>query len=520
MLYSVRINIIVRMSSIIDRKPIQYDAEVRRQRVNDPKKKQMIHIIAIVASGFALISDGYQNNAMSMLNKLFPQLYGSAEYSSEISTRVSNASLVGTIIGQVGMGIGCDYMGRKWSILTGTVLLVVGSLLCAASHGNTVSGMFWMLTVMRGMVGVGVGSEYPSASVSANEASNEYSEKRRGGLMVLVTNLPLSLGGPFASIVFLIVYSICGKHHLEAIWRTMFALGCFWPLSIFYFRWKMATNELYKKGRFQSKIPLWLIIKFNWKPILGTCGAWFMFDFVTFPNGIFSGTIIASVIGGTKDLKKICEWNLLLGIIAIPGVFVGAWLCDRIGRKYTLIFGFTGYIIFGLIIGCAYEQLSNITPLFIVFYGLMNSMGNAGPGDMMGVTSSESFPTAVRGTLYGLSAAIGKVGAVAGTQSFQPIRDKIGPRYTFIIAAVCGLVGILFAWLFIPHSRENDLMELDIKFYNYLIENGWQGKMGFDEDQQSSTVMYVEEDSDDSQSKRNPENDKKDGFVTTVDPRV
>ena len=63
-------------------------------------------------------------------------------------------------------------------------------------------------------------------------------------------------------------------------------------------------------------------------------------------------------------------------------------------------------------------------------------------------------------------------------------------------------------------------MELDIKFYNYLIENGWQGKMGFDEDQQSSTVMYVEEDSDDSQSKRNPENDKKDGFVTTVDSRV
>lgn len=503
------------------RTTIHYDADKRKERVNEPKKQRLIHIIAIVASGFALVSDGYQNNAMSMLNKLFPALYGSEAYDAKVSTRVSNASLVGTIIGQVGMGIGCDYMGRKWSILFGTVLLVVGSLLCAASHGSSVSGMFWMLTVMRGMVGVGVGSEYPSASVSANEAANEYTRKRRGGLMVLVTNLPLSLGGPFASIIFLIVYAICGKNHLEAIWRTMFALGCFWPLSIFYFRWKMATNELFKKGRFQSKIPLWLVIKFNWKSLLGTCGAWFMFDFVTFPNGIFSGTIIASVIGNTKDLKKICEWNLLLGIIAIPGVFVGAYLCDKIGRKYTLIFGFSGYLVFGLIIGCAYEQLSKIVPLFIIFYGIMNCLGNAGPGDMMGVTSSESFPTAVRGTLYGISAAVGKVGAVAGTQTFQSIRNNLGPRFTFIIAACCGVAGILFAYFFIPHSREDDLMELDIKFYNFLIENGWQGKMGFDAEEVESTVYYEEGSTDDHSRDDGDENtDKKDEMITTVETRV
>ncbi|QLL33551.1 hypothetical protein HG536_0E04620 [Torulaspora globosa] len=499
---------------------IRYDAEKRQQRVNEPRKQQLIHIIALVASGFALISDGYQNNAMSMLNKLFPELYGSKAYSSKVSTRVSNASLVGTIIGQVGMGIGCDYIGRKSSIVFGTVLLVVGSLLCAASHGKTVDGMFWMLTVMRGVVGVGVGCEYPSASVSANEAANEYTRKRRGGLMVMVTNLPLSLGGPFASIVFLIVYSICGENHLEAVWRTMFALGCFWPLSIFYFRWKMATNELYKKGRFQSKIPLWLIVKFNWKSMLGTCGAWFMYDFVTFPNGIFSGTIIASVIGDSKDLKKICEWNLLLGVIAIPGVFLGAYLCDRIGRKYTLIFGFCGYLVFGLIIGCAYEQLSKIVPLFIVFYGIMNSLGNAGPGDMMGVTSSESFPTAVRGTLYGLSAAIGKVGAVAGTQSFQSIRNKLGPRYTFIIAACCGIAGILFAWIFIPHSREEDLMELDIKFYNYLVEHGWQGTMGFDAAKDDTTVFYEDENSNHTGLKADVNSEKKDENITTIESRI
>ncbi|SCU80801.1 LAMI_0B03774g1_1 [Lachancea mirantina] len=467
---------------------ISYDADARRQRTFGSREQRLVNIITIVAAGFALISDGYQNNVMSMLNKVFPIEYGKEVYSSTVSTRVSNASLVGTILGQVFVGIACDYMGRKWSILVATLLLVIGTLLCAASHGRTLNGMFWMMTVMRGVTGFGIGAEYPCCSVSANEAANEHSAKRRGGIMVLVTNLPLSLGGPFANIVFLIVYSICGRNHLEAVWRTLFALGCFWPLSVFYFRWKMTTNTLYKKGTFKSTVPYWLVIKYCWKDLLGTCGTWFLYDFVTFPNGIFSSQIISSVMKDSNDLKKVAGWNLLLGIIAVPGCFVGAYLCDRIGRKYTLIFGFSGYLIFGLIIGCAFEQLSRITPLFIIFYGFMNGMANAGPGDMMGVVSSESFPTAVRGTCYGLSAALGKVGAVVGTQCFTPIRDNLGKRWTFIIAALCGLAGIIVSTFLIRHLREDDLMRQDIDFHNFLIEHGWEGRMGFDESDSDDAV--------------------------------
>ncbi len=62
----------------------------------------------------------------------------------------------------------------------------------------------------------------------------------------------------------------------------------------------------------------------------------------------------------------------------------------------------------------------------------MNSFANAGPGDMLGLTSSESYATAVRGTCYGFSAAIGKVGAVLGTQAFKPIQDNLGKRWTFV----------------------------------------------------------------------------------------
>jgi hypothetical protein len=63
---------------------------------------------------------------------------------------------------------------------------------------------------------------------------------------------------------------------------------------------------------------------------------------VTFPNGVFSGTIISSVVKNGSILKT-AEWQLLLGTLALPGVFMGAWLCDRLGRKQTMMLGFSGY---------------------------------------------------------------------------------------------------------------------------------------------------------------------------------
>ena len=465
--------------------PYVYNADIRKQRLSGGIKVK--DVLVILCAGFALISDGYQNNVMTMLNAVltleFPK-----EYTAEMQTTVSNASIVGTIFGQVVIGLTTDYMGRKWSIVIATLFVILGTILCAASHGKTVKGLLWMLTISRGVTGFGIGAEYPSSSVSASEAANE-SMKRRGQAFVLCTSLPLSLGGPLALIIFLIVHQIT-KNHYEALWRTMYAIGAFLPLLVFYFRLKISSSELYKQNAIKRKVPYWLALKYYWPRLLGTCGCWFLYDFVTFPNGIFAAGIISSVLKGSAamDLDRVAEWILLLGVIGIPGVIVGAFLCDRIGRKYTLIMGFCGYIIFGLIVGCGYEKISEITALFIVFYGLMISLGNLGPADMMGLVSSELFATPIRGTCYGISAAIGKVGAVVGTKSFTPIQDNLGKKWTFIIAAICGLLGVLIAFFLIPHLKEDDLLEEDISFKNYLAANGWEGEYG-----SGHTATVVEE---------------------------
>ncbi|KAK9233901.1 hypothetical protein V1525DRAFT_422729 [Lipomyces kononenkoae] len=181
------------------------------------------------------------------------------------------------------------------------------------------------------------------------------------------------------------------------------------------------------------------------------------------------------------NLFKAAEWQLLLGSIALPGVLIGAYLCAVIGRRATMMVGFSGYLVFGLIIGCAFQQLSKIMPLFVVFYGLMLSMGNLGPGDMIGLLSTESYATPVRGTCYGLSAALGKVGAAVGTQCFKPIQANLGKKWTFIIAAICSVAGVLVTYFLVPPVTGEDLRIEDAKFEEYLLQNGWTGSIGLTE---------------------------------------
>jgi len=458
------------------------EKQVRAPAPAMSRKAALSAYMTIAAAAFGLISDGYQNNLMTMTNVVFKKIWPK-EYTSPVSTRVSNALLVGEVIGQVIVGLICDRIGRKAALVITTLFIIIGGILATAAHGahGSPQGLFWFMTFARGITGVGTGGEYPASSTSASEAANEKMVGSRGPVFIMVTNFVLSFGGPLAVSVFLIVLSAAGEDHLNTVWRVCFGIGIILPLTVFYFRMRMLSPKLFRDSAIKRRVPYWLAIKRYWKALIGTCGAWFLYDFVTFPNGVFSGTIISSVI---KDgsIKSTAEWQLLLGAIALPGVFVGAALCNPLGRRNTMIVGFCGYLVFGLIIGCAYERITQIVPLFVVFYGLMQSMGNLGPGNMLGLVSAESYPTSIRGTCYGLSAAIGKTGAAIGTQAFTPIQTNLGKKWTFIIAAICGVVGVLVTYFFVPDKTGIDLADEDEKWLQYLADNGWEGDVGEEDD--------------------------------------
>lgn len=101
--------------------------------------------------------------------------------------------------------------------------------------------------------------------------------KHRGPAFIMVTNFPLSFGGPFAVSIFLIVLMACGQSHYSTVWRVCFGIGCIWPLSVFYFRIRMLNSALYRRGAIKKHVPYMLILRYYWKSLIGTCGAWFLY---------------------------------------------------------------------------------------------------------------------------------------------------------------------------------------------------------------------------------------------------
>lgn len=259
---------------------------------------------------------------------------------------------------------------------------------------------------------------------------DDYRPKQRGPTFVASTTFVTVWGGPVCILVYLLTL-LASSDNLSKAYIAMNSISVVLPLFVFLFRLGMKDSHLFRDSNFKqtrtARIPLKLILKRYWPRLIGTCSAYFIYDFVNFPNAIMSSTIINSLVPG-KSLRATAVWQLILAILTIPGTFVGIFLVNRIGRRWTGIFGFGGYLLVGLIVGLAYKPLTThheYLPAFVVMYGLMQSLGHMGPGATLGLVSAESYPTAIRGVCYAASAALGKTGAAVGTEVFTPIEQHL-----------------------------------------------------------------------------------------------
>jgi MFS family permease len=88
-----------------------------------PSKKQAKSFsqkLSLIFASIALGSDGYQANVIGAVKSCLGQIYGSKVLTSNLSTRVSNAMLIGDIVGQLGFGVIIDRLGRKFGIVACT----------------------------------------------------------------------------------------------------------------------------------------------------------------------------------------------------------------------------------------------------------------------------------------------------------------------------------------------------------------------------------------------------------------
>ncbi|TEA22614.1 Glycerophosphoinositol permease 1 [Colletotrichum sidae] len=339
--------------------------------------------LMVLFSGLAIGSDGYNAAVIGNVELLLAILYPE-ELTSTIYQRLSNAFLIGMIVGMVGFGVVTDQLGRKTGAVATTILLVLGIALSTASSGSNQTGMFWMMIIARGIAGVGAGGEYPVSGAGAAEATDEDAKyrKRRGFMFAMLADLSASLGYIWGALVPLLLLLCVGQQvsKYDIVWRTSFALGMAPPLLIFWFRMRMAVSTAYRKSAMRKqRTPYWLALKRYWRPLVGAASTWFLYNWISIPFGIFSSTIMSRANAG-DSLVKTLGWGVVINCFYVPGPFIGGYLSDKIGRRQTMSLGFTLQAILGFVLGGAMFPIQNIFPLFVVLYGIFLTLGEVGPG--------------------------------------------------------------------------------------------------------------------------------------------
>ncbi|KAG7095028.1 hypothetical protein E1B28_005819 [Marasmius oreades] len=449
--------------------------------------KQRIQSVSLIfACGTALFSDGYANGVLGTVNTLLNRIYGAdAINKHNYITIVNSLVFAGAVVGMLTFGWISDKVGRKFGMMTATGIVAFFSALAAASTGanHSLGGMLAMLSACRFLVGIGVGAEYPCGSVSASEQTEQegINKNAQHRWFALATNTMIDVGFVIAAFVPLVLFWIFGDNHLRAVWRLSIGLGAVPALLVLIWRIGMEEPERYKRDSMKhAKIPYGLVLKRYGVSLAAISFTWFLYDFIVYPFGLYSSTILNNVTGGSDSLVVVFGWNVVLNLFYIPGTVIGAFIIDYLGPKYTMIAGLLAQAVIGFIMSGLYTRLSGHIAAFAVVYGIFLSLGELGPGNNLGLLASKSSPTAVRGQFYGVAAAIGKIGAFVGTWAFPPMvnafggpksdRGNTGP---FWIGSGLAILSALVTFFFIRPLDHDGMMKEDALFREYLEQHGY-----------------------------------------------
>lgn len=147
-----------------------------------------------------------------------------------------------------------------------------------------------------------------------------------------------------------------------------------------------------------------------------------------------------------------------------PGYWFTVAFVDRWGRVPIQFMGFIAMTVMLIILAALYPQLvppagstAHISPwVFLVLYSMTFFFANFGPNSTTFIVPSEVFHTRFRSTLHGVSAAMGKLGAIVGAFGFGELQLSKGTRPTLIALAVINFLGMLFTF-FIPETKTMEL---------------------------------------------------------------
>ncbi|KAF2176193.1 phosphate permease [Zopfia rhizophila CBS 207.26] len=488
------------------------------------------HVRLVVVTGIGFFTDAYSlfaiNLASIMLGIVYWQESNNGVMPHHADTAIKVATSAGAIIGQCCFGYLADLLGRKRMYGIELLIIIFCTLAQSLCGSSTALSFVGVIIFWRVLMGVGVGGDYPlSAVITAEFASTKY----RGGIVAAVFAMQ-GLGQLAASLMALILVvafkkelepvdtvahcsGICAES-VDRMWRFLIGFGGIPGWFALYYRLTIPETPRYtfdvlydiekasndarkyrygKKGntvdelnqakarrdmakyrtprptvmealRFYSK-------KRNATKLFGTAFSWFFLDLAFYGLGFSSPSLISTMGFDQKDNLYMVLKNTAVGQLvlicagAIPGYWLTVFTVDKLGRKAIQIAGFAILTTIFCVLGFAYNSLGKMH--LLVLYVLAQFFFNWGPNATTFISPAEIFPTRVRCTGHGISAGLGKFGAVIAQIFFAPMIKKgathdnptpwiHGVMQIFALFMFCGM---LTSFL-VPESKRQSLEEL------------------------------------------------------------
>jgi len=397
---------------------------------------------------------------------------------------VGAASLLGILIGAVGLGGMADHFGRKTMFIAEMIIFVAFLAILVVCTN------FTLLIICLFGLGLALGCDYPTAHMIVSESIRSTSR----GKLVLGAYTFQAVGALSGTAVGYFVLS--ADPSLDA-WRWMYGAAILPAVAVTVGRFYIteSANWLHVRGateqaeaatqRLLLRTPLYpRIVTLVRDTVPATDGhthltglralfgagtrratilaavPWFLQDLSSYGIGIFTPIILAAALGDKVDHIRSDSDLILYDMFAakgaamidtqlIVGIVVAMLLTDRVGRIRLQMAGFVGCAV-GLFIAAMGSDFAGGTQVAAIVTGFMlfNFMTNLGPSSHTYLIAGEVFPTAIRGTGAGFAAAVGKCGAVASAFLFTVLRADIGSGLVLFILVATSALGAVVTWAF------------------------------------------------------------------------
>jgi PHS family inorganic phosphate transporter-like MFS transporter len=192
--------------------------------------------------------------------------------------------------------------------------------------------------------------------------------------------------------------------------------------------------------------------------LLGTAGAWFLFDYAYYGNTLSLPAILKEV-APTATLETKLLWTLgIFVVFALPGYLLAVAKMDRIGHRRLQFIGFA------VMAGCfvvlaAVPSFTSMAVPFLAIFGVSYFFVEFGPNTTTFVLPSEVFPASQRTTGHGMAAGIGKLGAFVGVFLVPVLQDSVGLRGMLLVAGASAVLGFLITTV-LPEPARRTLEEV------------------------------------------------------------